>query len=437
MAETWQERKRRLEKPWSTAAIGKPWGSQLTAKSQADFWGIKTPLPVYKPGQVVASSPQVAPAPSPIADGDWQPHTGQNYLDLDEFEQDYPGFTRHYEEQRREDAGRSTSTGYTELTPTPQRTYLDLDIFEEDYPGFRSYYDAQQRGYDVPHPSASTSTPSYSKLFTTAPTVPSTPTSTGYTDYHRADMRTSFTPTPRPTVTPGAGTAQPAPAEQTSSAVEEKARLAFEKPTDRAFAVGSFDQDISALAFAKPMETASQARRLSQHQTGEYALIQHLPYSVYFFQAAQDYDVSPTLTAAMATQESGFQPEVVSEDGAVGVMQLMPGTSKDMGVVDPTKPQQNIEGGTKYVRWLMDYIERRTEQPYDTDVVLAAYNWGIGNTMSAWEEHNGNVDLMLADAPDETKTYVQNINSIWRRLRNESTGEQLAKIYNAQEHTTS
>lgn len=94
--------------------------------------------------------------------------------------------------------------------------------------------------------------------------------------------------------------------------------------------------------------------------------------------AAQRSQISPDLVTAVARRESGLNPQARSAKGALGVMQLMPGTAKDLAV-DPLDTTANVDGGTRYLKALLTR--------YDGDVIkaLAAYNAGMG----AVDRHGG------------------------------------------------
>ena len=109
--------------------------------------------------------------------------------------------------------------------------------------------------------------------------------------------------------------------------------------------------------------------------------------------AAQRHGVDPNLVKAVVTAESSFDPNVVSNAGAQGLMQLMPGTAEDLGVDDAFDPAQNIEGGTKYLSWMLNRFDG------DVDKALAAYNWGPGNV-----ERGGRY-------PAETRNYLKKVSS--------------------------
>ncbi|WP_310605312.1 lytic transglycosylase domain-containing protein [Anaerosporobacter sp.] len=92
-----------------------------------------------------------------------------------------------------------------------------------------------------------------------------------------------------------------------------------------------------------------------------------------FEKAADKYNVSIDLLKAIAKQESNFKADAVSRSGAMGVMQLMPATAKELGVKDAFDVEQNIMGGAKLISKLLDQYDG------DTKLALAAYNAGSGN----------------------------------------------------------
>lgn len=91
-----------------------------------------------------------------------------------------------------------------------------------------------------------------------------------------------------------------------------------------------------------------------------------------FEEAAQRYQVPVALLKAVGKVESDFNPKAVSSAGAQGVMQLMPGTAKDLGVTDPFDARSNIMGGAKYL------AQKLEKYNGDIDLTLAAYNAGSG-----------------------------------------------------------
>ncbi len=95
-------------------------------------------------------------------------------------------------------------------------------------------------------------------------------------------------------------------------------------------------------------------------------------YDGYFQAAAETYGVPADLLKAVGRVESNFNAEAVSYCGAQGVMQLMPATARSLGVTDSFDPAQNIMGGAKYLRQMLDRFDG------DVSKALAAYNAGPG-----------------------------------------------------------
>lgn len=109
--------------------------------------------------------------------------------------------------------------------------------------------------------------------------------------------------------------------------------------------------------------------------------------------AATRYDLDPALLTAVAEVESAFDPSALSPKGACGLMQLMPQTAARFGVHDVFDAEQNLEGGARYLSWLLDRFDG------DSELALAGYNAGE----AAVERHRG------VPPYDETRNYVQRV----------------------------
>lgn len=90
-------------------------------------------------------------------------------------------------------------------------------------------------------------------------------------------------------------------------------------------------------------------------------------------QAAEKFDLPERLISSIIQHESNFNSDAVSHAGAQGLMQLMPGTAKFLGVKNSLDPEQNITGGARYLRQMLDQFNGNIEN------ALAAYNAGPGN----------------------------------------------------------
>ena len=94
------------------------------------------------------------------------------------------------------------------------------------------------------------------------------------------------------------------------------------------------------------------------------------PFAEIIDAASVRHGVNPALVSALIEVESAYRPDAVSPKGAMGLMQLMPGTAREYAVADPYDPTANIEAGTRHLRALLDR--------YGVNSALAAYNAGEG-----------------------------------------------------------
>lgn len=113
---------------------------------------------------------------------------------------------------------------------------------------------------------------------------------------------------------------------------------------------------------------------------------------------AYKYQVDPKLVKAIIKVESNFNPKAISPKGAMGLMQLIHATAKEMEVEDTFNPQENIEGGVKYFKYLLEEFDQ------NIPLALAAYNAGPGRV----KKSRGIPNIK------ETQDYVKKVIDLYR-----------------------
>ncbi len=173
-------------------------------------------------------------------------------------------------------------------------------------------------------------------------------------------------------------------------AAEEEARVAAEEAKAREEAKTREDVTAEAMNFSSPVNAlwtlaqnggvgnlfnmiGSSLGSVNNSSSGDEYYSGNEQMEQYFRKASQTYGLSTKFLKAVAKHESNFRPDAVSYAGAVGVMQLMPGTAASLGVSDSYNAEQNIMGGAKLLKQLLEKYNG------DLDLTLAAYNAGEGN----------------------------------------------------------
>ena len=116
---------------------------------------------------------------------------------------------------------------------------------------------------------------------------------------------------------------------------------------------------------------------------------------------ASQFDLEEALIRAVIRAESNYNPQAVSSKGAIGMMQLIPETARYLQVNDPFNPEENIRGGSRYLRLMLDQFEG------DLDLALAAYNAGP----NAVRRYGGIPPF------EETRTYVERVKTFLQNYR--------------------
>ena len=136
----------------------------------------------------------------------------------------------------------------------------------------------------------------------------------------------------------------------------------------------------------------------------------------YIVDSSRKYSIDPLLIYSQMHQESSFKLRATSNKGASGLMQLMPGTARRLGVTNIYDPKQNIEGGVKYMRMLLDMFGQ------DVNLALAGYNAGEGAVMKYGNQ---------IPPYTETQEYVRRISARYSSISDGSYVRTVHKVNNS------
>ncbi|MDP9360079.1 MAG: lytic transglycosylase domain-containing protein [Acidobacteriota bacterium] len=168
-------------------------------------------------------------------------------------------------------------------------------------------------------------------------------------------------------------------------------------------------QDVAKTVTAAPAQVAEAPQKIANvtEQLRQQFFQKEVPFGGIIYREAKKNDLSPELVAAVVHTESKFVPTARSSRGAVGLMQLVPKTGRWLGASNLSDPTQNIQAGTKYLRYLTDRFGG------DQQKAIAAYNAGEGNV-----RRFGGVPPFK-----ETRNYVQRVNSFQHDLGSRVDGQ--------------
>jgi soluble lytic murein transglycosylase-like protein len=163
-----------------------------------------------------------------------------------------------------------------------------------------------------------------------------------------------------------------------------------------------YEQDI-----VSPESPTHYIREVNQNQSQKIILDfkpnkRERNYHSIILEAGNRYNVDPALIKAVIMAESGYDPKAVSKKGALGLMQLMPGTADELELEDPFDPFYNVNAGVKHLKGLLNEFEG------DIELAIAAYNAGSKKV----REFNG------IPPYETTRNYVKKVFQYYRYYQN-------------------
>ena len=188
---------------------------------------------------------------------------------------------------------------------------------------------------------------------------------------------------------------------KTSSVVRKQATSAYDNT--------SLKNNVLPFSYARLSMSAG--RSMGAFTTGDETI------DSYITDSSIRYSIDPLLIYAQMHQESSFKLKALSYKGARGLMQLMPATAVRLGVRDIYNPKQNIEGGVKYMRWLLDKFGG------DVALALAGYNAGEGAVMKYGNQ---------IPPYRETREYVRRISARYNSITNPNLVKTVRQVNSTQ-----
>jgi hypothetical protein len=193
--------------------------------------------------------------------------------------------------------------------------------------------------------------------------------------------------------------------------VQKTAAVTPKQPTIRPMSVSEGLADRDMLSSAGSRLTMGSSSGMKGFTTGNPL------YDSYIVDSSRRYNIDPLLIYAQMHQESSFKLKALSHKGASGLMQLMPGTARRLGVTNIYDPKQNIDGGVKYMRMLLDMFNQ------DVDLALAGYNAGEGAVMKYGNQ---------IPPYNETREYVRRISARYSSISDGSYARNYRRVTTTQ-----
>ena len=185
----------------------------------------------------------------------------------------------------------------------------------------------------------------------------------------------------------------------------DRRRVSRRKRTLRGLLFGMFAMSLPSHVSKPPNFNISTSEGFVSTSEDFRPLPATIAYNDAIAEAADLYRLDPNLIRAIIRAESAFNPFAVSRAGAQGLMQLMPAVAEELNVLDPFDPRQNIFGGARYLRWLLDRNDG------NLDLAVASYNAGPG----AVDRYNGIPPYR------ETRNYVKKVNLFLKNAKSSSS----------------